>query len=369
MGYLDKLAIVALIATFLPVHGSAQEMESSWRPNARVVINRDVGLLLGLGGERQLRDSTGTITGVSGIRVERSTEVGAYGLAGWGERRLTPTIGVAARSEFSGVRVLRWFGLGNETSRGNGQPIRTPGDLLALSGEVSLGQSQEKSIGIGFAARHHSFSRPAGDSLADLPGIGAFSIAGPRIRFTQVESRGSNAVAVEAVVAWYPLSQDLDSGSFADLSIRAVWLHHLTTDSALSLTTKLRSTRTIGDAPFQEMARLGGGPWLRGWQRDRFVGDIGMAAAGVELHLRLGSIDSLTGRDISGTIGALAFVDAGRVWHRGENSSLWHHSTGVGLWLKPRGNRFGLDDAPMIYGALVRAEGRFALDGGVVVRY
>ncbi len=82
--------------------------------------------------------------------------------------------------------------------------------------------------------------------------------------------------------------------------------------------------RALGRYPFQEGAILGGQSTLRGYDKQRFVGDASLYA-GSEIRV---PVTEYKGNDV----GVLALADVGRVFLDGEVSSTWHHALGGGIW-------------------------------------
>lgn len=85
-----------------------------------------------------------------------------------------------------------------------------------------------------------------------------------------------------------------------------------------------------GEYPYFDAALLGGGRNLRGLHEERFAGDASVFGS-VELRLFLARLTFLLPMDV----GALGFVDGGRVYLDGETSGEWHQGTGGGLWFAP----------------------------------
>ncbi|MDN3668869.1 BamA/TamA family outer membrane protein [Echinicola jeungdonensis] len=86
-----------------------------------------------------------------------------------------------------------------------------------------------------------------------------------------------------------------------------------------------------GDYEFFQAQVLGGQNNLRGYRRNRYMGDA-MIYNNTEARIQLNRI---TTRLFPATIGLTLFHDIGRVWLEGENSNKWHNSYGVGIWLAP----------------------------------
>lgn len=91
---------------------------------------------------------------------------------------------------------------------------------------------------------------------------------------------------------------------------------------------KLGGEKLFGDYMFHEAAKLGKKENLRGYRNTRFYGDA-ILYMNTEARIRVKQFQSYI---LSGTVGLLLYNDLGRVWLKGENSSLWHDGYGVGLW-------------------------------------
>jgi hemolysin activation/secretion protein len=84
-----------------------------------------------------------------------------------------------------------------------------------------------------------------------------------------------------------------------------------------------------GEFPLQYAAQLGGSRSIRGYETARFAGD---RAAFGSAELRTVLMRANLG--VRGDLGALAFVDAGRVWYGGESEGDLHTATGGGLFFR-----------------------------------
>jgi hemolysin activation/secretion protein len=97
---------------------------------------------------------------------------------------------------------------------------------------------------------------------------------------------------------------------------------------APTLALRGRVARSQAGAPIQFAATVGGGSTLRGFRSGRFTGDTAASwGAELRLHILRGNF-----RLVKGEIGAIAFLDSGRVWAGGEGSGGWHYGRGAGLW-------------------------------------
>lgn len=85
--------------------------------------------------------------------------------------------------------------------------------------------------------------------------------------------------------------------------------------------------KVYGTYPYQEAAYLGGKSTIRGFARDRFAGDASLYG-NAELRLTLGKAVLV----LPGEVGVFGLADMGRVFVRGESSNKWHSSYGGGLF-------------------------------------
>lgn len=89
-----------------------------------------------------------------------------------------------------------------------------------------------------------------------------------------------------------------------------------------------------GDAPFFDLAELGGRSSLRGFAKDRFAGQASMFSQ-AELYVRLGRAAVVRRFDF----GVFGLADVGRVQQTGLGLGEWHTTQGVGAWLRPLGGQ------------------------------
>jgi len=82
-----------------------------------------------------------------------------------------------------------------------------------------------------------------------------------------------------------------------------------------------------GEYPFYKGASIGGKNTLRGFPRDRFIGDYALMGS-AELRYYLAKVFFL----VPFKLGMNLFTDTGRVFREGESSNRWHTSFGGGFW-------------------------------------
>jgi hemolysin activation/secretion protein len=112
--------------------------------------------------------------------------------------------------------------------------------------------------------------------------------------------------------------------------------------SDFTLALRAYSEIAWGDYPFYKGASIGGKKTLRGFTRDRYVGDIAVLGS-AELRYYLAKVYFL----IPFQLGMNLFTDTGRVFYDSEESSRWHTSFGGGFWfsINDRAINFSLNIA------------------------
>jgi len=126
-----------------------------------------------------------------------------------------------------------------------------------------------------------------------------------------------------------------------DLDLESKTFNQLRSDLAVFLTFRkphraviaLRAGGSVnfGDYQFFQASSLGGSTNLRGFRSTRYSGDASFYQ-NTEFRFKLFHYSNYISK---GEFGILAFNDLGRVWLEGENSSIWHHGYGGGIWISP----------------------------------
>ena len=102
------------------------------------------------------------------------------------------------------------------------------------------------------------------------------------------------------------------------------------TAQLLSQTTfafRLFGEKIFGIYPFYEASYLGGTESVRGFDTQRFSGDVSVSLH-AESRFYLGKLKLL----LPFYVGGMLFGETGRVFVKGEQSELWHPGFGAGLW-------------------------------------
>lgn len=131
--------------------------------------------------------------------------------------------------------------------------------------------------------------------------------------------------------AAYNLGLNSNAGNFSSLhsSLSLYFRFRIPLETVLAL--RVGGGTNSGDAPFYLAQQLGARDNLRGFRRVRFAGDASLYQ-NTDLRIRLFDFRMPL---FPGSFGIMGLNDFGRVWLDGENSSVWHHSYGGGLWVTP----------------------------------
>ena len=263
--------------------------------------------------------------------------------------------------EYSGIQVIRYNGLGNETRLDHPSSfyeVEQTHFALAPALEWGAGGRQAHggietprthwTIAVGAVVKYSDTPLAANEgrfiASGDHPvyGTGSFGQAGAQgeVMYDSRDNAGypTRGALVRLGGAVFPEAWDVASafGSM-DGEARA----YLTAPVPANPTLALRAggRKVWGTFPFQESAFLGGpglmagdspSGSLRGYRKNRFAGDASLHGSS-ELRLALTKIRLL----VPGELGLFAAADAGRVFHSGDldDAGTWHTGLGGGLWL------------------------------------
>lgn len=236
------------------------------------------------------------------------------------------------RARFSGIEQLRFYGFGNET------PFNTSAHSLY---EISDYQT-ELFPAVGYSKKGYFLAvgpflqYSASGSTKPLTvlgtqqplGFGNFGHVGLRVEANLDKRKGKDVfapgLAVNTTLKQNFAAWDAEEpfGSFAaDLEGHAVGV-----PNRLFFSMKAGGKQAWGEYPFFEAAYLGRRTTLGfGW--NRFAGDA-LLYGGAEADFVFKKMRRL----VPGDVGMSGFLDVGRVYLDGEDSSKWHPSGGVGLF-------------------------------------
>jgi len=259
----------------------------------------------------------------------------------------------------SQIDVLRFYGLGNETTSAPGEDFfRVEQSIFTVAPSIHFG-ARNLDLELGLIAARATTSTPDDTFIGqNRPyGVGTFGQAGMRTRLTlgQRDLARTTSAYVWAGGAYYPKVWDVEHPFGNVEGQAAVFLSPARVALAPQLGFRIGARKVFGTFPFHESAFIGGPEEVRGLRPQRYAGDAS-AVGSAELHLRLANIRLLLPTEF----GVMGFGDIGRVWAEGEQSDRWHKGVGGGVWLAP------LKRSASIAVALARSEGltRFYIQAG-----
>ena len=335
--------VVALVAIGAltwaqPAPACGQGGVDAWRaqtvPLFGASYSADVGLLIGLGithtryGFHALPPSTRLLaeaayaTGANSYRVD---------VAGEFRRPLLPTI-LYVELRASGLELLRFYGVGNETNGSQPDSVYRVGQTqLLVAPRVAIPLAPRLRVTLGPLLKYAHSPGDRGTVLAitgPYYGAGDFGEIGARAGL-ELDTRDhtvapARGVHLSIVGQWYPAVWDAVR-PFRTVSAEASTYLSAGEPPSAILALRAGGAAVSGTVPFQELVYVGGETTLRGYAEQRFAGRRG-AYGNAELRL-------LAGRLPFGDLGIFGLADAGRVWIPGESTDRWHAAAGGGLWL------------------------------------
>jgi hypothetical protein len=246
-------------------------------------------------------------------------------------------------SFYSGVEVLRFYGLGNETvNLGDKDFYKSEATQVLLFPALAwpLDKSRKTVFGIGPVLRYTNNEEGLGTFIeTDQPyGFPEFGQAGVRALLAHDSRDNIQYPRKGAFLAvrgtFWPKVWDAQD-SFGEVDANA---NVYVGGKFATLALRAGGKRVFGDYPYFDAAYVGGGGLatgalaepgftLRGFRARRFGGD-GSLYGNSDLRLRLGSLTLF----VPTHVGVFGLFDVGRVWLEGESSDTWHTSYGGGIW-------------------------------------
>ncbi len=101
-------------------------------------------------------------------------------------------------------------------------------------------------------------------------------------------------------------------------------------NSRVTIAFRTQIQHVSGEFPYYHAAYIGGVESLRGYNIQRFAGDLA-ATGGAEIRWFLKRMRIIFPSDV----GVIGFTDAGRIWYEGESPDGWHGSFGGGVYFAP----------------------------------
>jgi hypothetical protein len=269
------------------------------------------------------------------LEAEYSTRISGYRLTLLGDKRFERSrMHVMATGRMSDFDVVNFYGFGNSTEEIEPEEFyearqrqwsfepALAWSLIGRESDLTLGPTIQYSTTDDVADRFLSTDRPYG--------FGDFGQAGMRLGLRwdrrNHENYASRGFLLDASSNYFPAMWDVRH-AFSTVGGSAATYLELPLPLNPVIAVRGGGKKVFGDAPFHEAAFLGGRGTIRGIDADRFAGDASLFGT-TELRLPLGRIPFFIPLDI----GALGFMDAGRVWMDSESPGGWHTVAGGGLW-------------------------------------
>jgi hypothetical protein len=235
----------------------------------------------------------------------------------------------------SGVELIRFYGLGNETTSEESESFyRVFQTQYLVEPTVVFPLSPAISTSLG-AVGQLTNSEPRNGTLLDALrpyGTGQFVQLGARLgiaadtRDTPIAAkRGIHAVLAGSL---YPSALDVAS-TFGELH-GSVATYHTAQSIRTTFAFRAAGKHVFGRFPFFESAFVGGSQTLRGWGEQRFAGRSAVYG-NAEVRLFLSRFRLF----VPGEMGIFGLFDVGRVYASSEDSDRWHTGVGGGVWAAP----------------------------------
>ena len=300
--------------------------------------NTDDGFIFGIGGRinyydfRQKPYSTRLDLSGSYATISKRAEFEFLG----DFNNLIGGMNVKLPAKFSGLEITRFYGIGNETVRSDSlleaNYYNVNQQYFNAGFYLKIPVTKYVAFHTGLLLEFISVLKQENKLVNELQPYGLgfldFFALSTSIRF---DSRDDTELPFEGY--YFDMFADIYPQTFNNkdffgkiiLDGRTYLSSYFITDFTLAL--RAYSEIAWGEYPFYKGASIGGKKTLRGFPRDRFIGDYALMGS-AELRYFLAKIYLL----IPFKLGMNLFTDTGRVFLKGESSKKWHTSYGGGFW-------------------------------------
>jgi outer membrane translocation and assembly module TamA len=232
-----------------------------------------------------------------------------------------------------------YFGLGNETAKEEGDKVYYHVRIGKLEVHPELSRTfRHSTFSAGLFYQKYTVEETPGRYISDAdldPEVfETQDYAGFNLRYL-FDNRDSETLPTRGMYL------DTEASFNYDLDHARKTFNRITSDLGLFLSfrkphraviaLRLGGSVNIGDYEFFQASSLGGSANLRGFRANRYAGDACLYQ-NTEFRFRLFNFTNYISK---GEFGVLAFNDVGRVWLEGEDSNVWHHGYGGGIWVSP----------------------------------
>ena len=268
-----------------------------------------------------------------GLEAEYSTGIDGFRVSLTGDHRLEQSrLHFTALARVSDFEVINFHGEGNATARQPKDFFRVDQRQWLLQPAVALALGRRESdVTLGPVVQYSATS-PMGRFIdREQPyGYGTFGQAGVRLGL-RYDTRDNASYAtrgflIDANTSTFPRMWDVEH-PFTQVSGSATTFFELNVPTHPVLAFRGGGQKVWGDAPFHELAYIGGRGTLRGMDAQRYAGDASLYGTS-EIRIPVARVRHVLPIDL----GVLGFTDAGRVYVNASSPGGWHVVAGGGLW-------------------------------------
>lgn len=313
---------------------------SNWVPAPYASYDPDIGPYVGasltrygFGFRRNPWRSNLTVTAAVGPALGRT-----LGQVSWTRTLTAGGLRAGFDVEWRTAANERFFGFGNEVEDFGSEFHRSERSDLELGLRLESAQDQALSAFAGPVLRIAGAVEPEPGTIFETArpyGAGDFQQLGAQggIAIEKIDQpefpRTGGAVVLTGRV--FPAMLDVTEvfGSLRAVG-RGFWAASEGAPFEPALHVRVGAEKVWGDAPFHELAALGGAETLPGYRSRRFLGNEAVSG-GALVRLKLVHLRWLASTDV----GVHGIASTGRVWLEGEESDAWHAGYGGGLWFRP----------------------------------
>lgn len=265
------------------------------------------------------------------------------------------------RARYSGIEVLHYYGMGNESVQSEpADYYKAHQKQLLVTTTLSYGDGDKRELSFGPVLKHTATDTTgAATFVAEFPPYGAggsFTQVGVQAT-VELDERDHTGAPTKGYhlhggASYYTDALDIDR-SFGEAHGEAAVYWSFTSDNP-TLALRAGGKHVWGDFPYYEAAFIGGTSDVRGLREQRLAGEASVYGS-AELRIRVGRFKFLFPTDF----GVFGLSDVGRVYAEGHPSDKWYTSRGLGIWLAP------VTRASTVRVSMAESEGRRALYVGM----
>jgi len=344
-GYITKLTPEGAKGAFSPMLEANWEIQvpgapyrdwgQAWQPIFAARWHPDLGMALG-GGLDLKRFGFGKLPWAERHRFSGAYAIGSNNAQFEYEgdmRRVGGGAHLETELHASGMEQLRYYGLGNETSREGSSSLFEIGQReYGAAGFLAWGDLRNPLFRAGPVMRFVDSRSTDDESLlgTEAPyGFDTFGQVGARAEFA-VDSRAdlptlSTGYEVDATASYYPKLWDVED-DYGTLQGHAAG--HLQLSRPMTASLMVRGKKVWGSAfPYFDAAYLGGEEVFSAYNWNRFAGD-GMVTGSARLRVALAHVPIT----VPGDVGLTLRADVGRTFLESEISKRWHSQFTAGVF-------------------------------------